>query len=154
MAVGRWYTGRKIRQIWMCVNCYLQNGFMNVLAFCKFESRWHSYNKFSSQNWLDLFVLWATLANLGEVQYFASRPTSISQKEIFVLKSAFPRLPSTLLSNWCASCDPFDFENQICFLVPPASCGWVRRHITFWLLLWRPKVDKVWKEENPDSGKM
>ena len=47
---GRWYTGRKIRQIWaewaVCVGCYLQNGSVNISVFCNFESHKHTHNKF------------------------------------------------------------------------------------------------------------
>ena len=58
---GWWYTGRKIRQIWaewaVCIICYLQNGFVNFFVFCNFESHKHPNNKFSSQNFLLLFLL-------------------------------------------------------------------------------------------------
>ena len=69
----------------VCVNCYLQNGFMNVLAFCKFESHRHSYNKFSSQNWLDLFFLWATLANLGVLLQSQTWHNEIWNASIYVI---------------------------------------------------------------------
>ena len=39
---GWWYTGRIIHQLWaewaVCVNCYLQNGFVNFFVFYNFES--------------------------------------------------------------------------------------------------------------------
>ena len=56
---GRWYTGRKIRQIWaewaVCITWYLQNGPGNFFVFCNFESLKHPYNKLWSRNLLNFF---------------------------------------------------------------------------------------------------
>ena len=66
---GRWYTGRKIHQIWAeWALCQLLSPKWLVicLVFCNFESNKHPQNKFWSHNSLFIFSLWATLANLGE----------------------------------------------------------------------------------------
>ena len=49
-----------------CVLPDLNNGLVKCFTFCKFEFFRHSYNKFSIQNLLDLFSLWATLVTLGD----------------------------------------------------------------------------------------
>ena len=56
---GRWYTGRKIRQIWaewaVCITWYLQNGPGNFFVFCNFESHKYPHNKLWSRNLLHFF---------------------------------------------------------------------------------------------------
>ena len=47
------------------VNCYLQYGSRFCFVFFNFESHKHFHNKFLSQNSLNFFSLWTTLANLG-----------------------------------------------------------------------------------------
>ena len=53
-----------------CVPPALQNGPGNFFVFCNFESLKHSHNKLWSRNLLHFFSFWATLANLGELQYY------------------------------------------------------------------------------------
>ena len=48
-----------------CVPPALQNGFVNFFVFCNFELHKYPHNKFWSQNSLNFFSLWATLADLG-----------------------------------------------------------------------------------------
>ena len=53
-----------------CVPPALQNGSRFIFIFGNFDLLKHSHNKFWSQNLLNFFFLWATLANLRAIALF------------------------------------------------------------------------------------
>ena len=65
-----------------CVPPALQIGFVNSFDFDKFESHKHPYIQFWNQTVLDLFSLWATLANLGAIELL-----ELDEVNIFLIRN-------------------------------------------------------------------